>query len=225
MLATADERAVARALAPAIAQQMRTRSSVGKQQQQQGASGVAAAAATSYAAAGMAARAASTLVAAARDHLRSQIRQLTSLAADIQEDEQAAAADKALAAAAAMQQLGQQGIAGPLSAGAAAAAAAAAGDDDLSPEEEQHMQRQLAEVAPGGGGGQPGTPEQRLAAEVSIAPGAALVWTQGVIRWVCLCRVLSVAVALTGAGQPHVCLLPTAAVMQKLLPFLWVQGN
>ena len=182
MLATADERAVARALAPAIAQQMRTRSSVCKQQQQQGASGVAAAAATSYAAAGMAARAAGTLVAAARDHLRSQIRQLTSLAADIQEDERAAAADKALAAAAAAQQLGLQGIPGALSAGAAAAGAA--GDDDLSPEEEQHMQRQLAEVAPGGGG-QPGTPDKRLAAEVSVAPGARLVWTQGVIRWVC----------------------------------------
>lgn len=201
MLATADERTVARALAPAITQQMRARSSVGKLQQQ-GASGLAAAAATSYAAAGMAARAAGTLVAAARDHLRSQIRQLTSLASDIQEDEEAAAADKALAAAAAAQRLGQQGMPGPLSAGAAAAAVAAAADggDDLSPEEEQHMQRQLAEVAPGGGG-QPGTPDKMLAAEVSVAPGARLVWTQGVIRWVgCLrCALMPVqpAVAFT----------------------------
>lgn len=192
MLATADEQAVARALAPAIAQQMRSRSSGGKQQQQQRGSGAAALAATAgYAAAGMAARAAGTVVQCARDHLRQQMQDLAALAADIQEDEVAAAA----AGTSAMQQSGQQHLELPaLHAAAAAAgqtgpqqqarqpAAIAAGQDELSPDELAHIRRQVAQVA-GPGGALPGSPDERQAAEVSIAPAAKRVWTQGVVRW------------------------------------------
>ncbi len=153
---------MAKALVPAIAQQMRTRSSVGKQQ-----GGPSAASAANYAAAGMATRAAGTLVRAAREHLRRQVADLAALAADIQEDETAAAAadDRAQG----QQQL-ERGAAG----------ARGLGGDDLSAAELAHIQREVAQA----GAGQAGTPEQLAAAEVSIAPAAALQWTAGWVRWV-----------------------------------------
>lgn len=160
-LATADEEAVAKALVPAIAQQMRTRSSVGKQQ-----GGTSAASAANYAAVSMSARAAGTLVRAAREHLRRQVADLAALAADIQEDEVAAAAG----AAPGGQQQAQQVAAGGGGLGA---------NDDLSAAELAHIQREVAQA-----GAAAGTPEQLAAAEVSIAPAAALQWTAGWVRWV-----------------------------------------
>lgn len=165
-LATADEEAVAKALVPAIAQQMRTRSSVGKQQ-----GGTSAAIAANYAAVSMSARAASTLVLAAREHLRRQVADLAALAADIQEDEVAAAAG----AAPGGQQQAQQGAAGGGGLGAT---------DDLSAAELAHIQREVAQA-----GAAAGTPEQLAAAEVSIAPAAALQWTAGWVRWVARCLI------------------------------------
>ena len=189
MLATADEQAVARALAPAIAQQMRGRSSMGKLQQQRGSGMTAAAAATSYAAAGMAARAAATLVRCARDHLRQQMQDLAALATDIREDEEAAAAEKRTL------QQGQPAAAvmrgGPavleadrgldVAMHSARGQAAADGGDDFSPDDLAHIARQVAQVA-GLGAALAGSPDQAPLPEVSIAPAAQLVWAHGAIR-------------------------------------------
>lgn len=179
MLATADEAAVAKTLAPAIAQQMRSRSSAGKQSM-----GTSAATAANYAAAGMAARAATTLVQSAREHLRRQMRELAALAADIAEDEEAEAAVQAAAEA----------LVQP---GGAAAGAKAAAPDGLSADEVAQIQRQVAQLA----GGQPGTPDKPVG-EVTIAPAAALRWTQGVVR---CARVLLLVLGWVpvAAGQCH----------------------
>lgn len=169
-LATADEEAVAKALVPAIAQQMRSRSSVGKQQ-----GGPSAASAANYAATSMATRAAGTLVRAAREHLRRQVNDLAALAADIQEDEVAAAAADERPG-------GQQQVERGATSGSGL------GNDDLSAAELAHIRREVAQA----GAGQAGTPEQLVAADVSIAPAAALQWTAGWVRWVglrleCVC--------------------------------------
>ena len=161
-LATADEEAVAKALVPAIAQQMRSRSSVGKQH-----GGPSAASAANYAATSMATRAAGTLVRAAREHLRRQVADLAALAADIQEDE--------VAAAAADERPGRQQ---QLERGTTTGEGL--GDDALSAAELAHIRREVAQA----GAGQAGTPEQLVAADVSIAPAAALQWTAGWVRWV-----------------------------------------
>lgn len=158
---------MAKAVAPAIAQQMRTRSSVAKQQ-----GGAAAQSAANYAAAAMAARAAGTLIQSAREHLRKQMAELTALAADIAEDEDAAAAAAALAAAGApgsagAQQAQQQG----------GAAAGGPAGDGLSAEELAQIRRQVAQA-----GGMPGTADQLPTVEVTIAPAAQLKWTQGMVR-------------------------------------------
>ena len=186
-LATADEQAVARALAPAIAQQMRRRSSAGKL-----ASGTAAASAANYAAAGMAARAAATLVQAARDHLCRQMQELASLAADIQEEEQAGAA--APAPAPAGQPYAAHAAAEPGPGVAARQPAAvqqqqqqqqqqqrAGQGEDLSPEELAQIQREVAQLGAGAAGG-PGTPDKLAGVEVVVAPAAAQSWTQGVVK-------------------------------------------
>ena len=210
MLATADEQSVAKVLAPAIAAQMRTRSSAGKLQQHK-ASGLAAASAANYAAVGMAARAAGTLVQAARDHLRRQVQELAALAADIQEDEDAEAAATSAAqhaqqgavstasggvagrppvvpaGAADVWQQGQPraGLQAPCPpAGSDAAPPLAPARDELSPDDLEHIQRQVANLGPAAAAatGQPGTPERLKPADVSIAPAAQRVWTQGVVR-------------------------------------------
>lgn len=192
-LATADTQAVARALAPAIAQQMRSRSSGTRQQQQKRGSGggpasaSAAASAANYAAVGMAARAADTLVFSARSHLKQQMQEIQLLAADIEEDEAADAASRATT----QQQQQQQAAGGslvpaglpphlpPQRAGALGPEGVEK-VDELSPDELALIQQHVAGV-----GGLAGSQNQLQAVEVNIAPAAKLEWSHGIVRWVC----------------------------------------
>lgn len=167
VLATADEAAVAKALVPAIAQQMRSRSSSGNQS-----AGASAASAANYAAVGIAARASATLVQSAREHLRRQMRELAALTADIAEDEEAAAAAQAAAAGAP--------AGGGAGKGGSGSGAAGTLTDDLSAAELAHIKHQVAQL---GGSGLPGEPGKATGPEVTIAPVAHLQWTQGVVRW------------------------------------------
>jgi hypothetical protein len=171
MLAAADEQALARALVPVIAQQMRGRSSVGKQQQLR-ASGSAS---NTYAAVGMAARAAGTLVHAAREHLTRRVQEVTGLAADINGEEEAAAAAHVaqLPAVLAGNPAGQE--AQQLSGTAAQGRA-----DELSADELAHIEREVAQAA---GGAVQGAQGDQPGPEVKVAPAAQLAWTQGVVRW------------------------------------------
>jgi hypothetical protein len=147
-VATADEQALARVLAPAIAQQMRSRSSASRQQQRSSGAALSASAAN-YAAVCMAARAASTLIQAARDHLQRQVAELAALAADIREDEAAAAADRARDGRPLTQQRPQGGTGEGAAPGlpdaqqgeeAERAGGGGSVEDDLSPEDEEHIQ-------------------------------------------------------------------------------------
>ena len=155
-LATANDTSLAKTLAPVIAQQMRTRSSLGKQQ------GGGAQAAANYAAAIMARRGAAALVQASREHLREQAREVAALAADIQEDEAAAAAVAADMRGGPQGAQHQQAVAG----------------GGLSPDELAHIQHAVARA----GGGQGATSDRLAAVEVTIAPAAQLQWTQGWVK-------------------------------------------
>ncbi|PSC69888.1 helicase and polymerase-containing TEBICHI [Micractinium conductrix] len=181
MLATADEQAVARALAPAIATQMRGRSSAGKQS-----GGMSASSAANYAAASMSARAATTLVKGARNHLRRQMTEFATLVDNIQEDEAAEVVERtggggggggAMLTVADVPRLAA--ITGQQRQQPASVGGAAAGEE-LSAEELAQIRHEVAQLGDGAGG-QAGGSEQALP-EVTVAPAAQLCWTQGTIK-------------------------------------------